>query len=180
MRTFLRGYSAVLAALATGALWVAGAGLVLMTAAIAWQVYGRYVLGSTPRYTEALSVMLMAWFIFLGAAVGVRERYHLGFDVLLYFLPPTGKMIFRSISDAVVMAFGAGMVIYGSQLSQGAWSATIPTLGVPGGLSYFPIIAGGGLVCLFTVERLLQRWSGLNPDDDPDNSDAGNAGLEKV
>ncbi|WP_404402102.1 TRAP transporter small permease [Pelagibacterium halotolerans] len=180
MQSFLRGYSAVLSVVTTVALWVAGAGLILMTAAVAWQVYGRYVLGSTPRYTEALSVMLMAWFIFLGAAVGVRERYHLGFDVLLYFLPRVGKMIFRSISDVVVMAFGIGMVVYGSQLSYAAWSATIPTLGVPGGLSYFPIVAGGGLVCLFTVERLLQRWTGLNPDDDPGDTDVGENGFEKV
>ena len=35
--------------------------------------------------------MLMSWFIFLGAAVGVRENYHLGFDVLLYVLPKGGK-----------------------------------------------------------------------------------------
>jgi hypothetical protein len=35
--------------------------------------------------------MLMSWFIFLGAAVGVRENYHLGFDVLLYVLPPAAS-----------------------------------------------------------------------------------------
>ena len=68
-------------------LWLAGIGLVLMTAFVAWQVFGRYVLNHSPSWTEPGSVMLMSWFIFLGAAVGVRENYHLGFDVLLYVLP---------------------------------------------------------------------------------------------
>lgn len=166
MNTMLTRLSAVFSRLATLALWVAGIGLVAMTVAVAWQVYGRYVLGSTPRYTEALSIMLMAWFIFLGAAVGVRERYHLGFDVLLYFVPLRAKSVLRTISDVVVFAFGFGMVVYGGQLAALNWSVTIPTLGLPGFMSFLPIITGGVLICLFTIERLLQRFAGLDPDGD--------------
>ncbi len=73
------------------ALWLAGVGLVLMTVFVAWQVFCRYVLNDSPSWTEPGSVMLMSWFIFLGAAVGVRENYHLGFDVLLYVLPKAAR-----------------------------------------------------------------------------------------
>src|SRR6056297_1090484 len=61
------------------ALWVAGAGLVLMTALIAAQVVWRYGLNDSIAWTEPASVMIMGWFIFLGAAVGIREGYHLSF-----------------------------------------------------------------------------------------------------
>lgn len=167
MQSVLRPFSAVLSVLSRLALWIAGIGLAAMTVLVAWQVFGRYVLNSTPRYTEASAIMLMAWFIFLGAAVGVRERYHLGFDVVLYFVPRRVKHILRSISDVVVFLFGAGMAFYGTQLAMHSWSAPIPTLGLPGGTSFFPLIAGGTLICLFSIERLLQRIAGLNPDDDP-------------
>jgi TRAP-type C4-dicarboxylate transport system permease small subunit len=166
VRAVLVRASRVLSTRSTMALWFSGICLVLMTVVVAWQVFGRYVLGRTPTYAEALSVTLMGWFIFLGAAVGVRERYHLGFDVLLYFLPARAKIILRAISDAAIFAFGFGMTYYGIQLAASAWSALVPTLGVPGGVSYFPIIVGGALVCLFTVERSLQRLAGMNPDDD--------------
>ncbi len=73
------------------ALYVAGIGLVLMTLMVGWQVFCRYVLNDSPSWTEPGAVMLMSWFIFLGAAVGVRENNHLGFDVLLYVVPPGGK-----------------------------------------------------------------------------------------
>jgi TRAP-type C4-dicarboxylate transport system permease small subunit len=58
-------------------LWVAGAGVVLMTIIIFLQVFVRYVLNSSVVWTEPGAVMVMGWFIFLGAAVGVREGYHL-------------------------------------------------------------------------------------------------------
>ena len=90
--------------------------------------------------------MLMSWFIFLGAAVGVRENYHLGFDVLLYVLPQGGKRVLRMISDLVVLAFGIGMIWYGSQLVALTWNATLPSLGISGGFDYLPLVAGGVLI----------------------------------
>jgi TRAP-type C4-dicarboxylate transport system permease small subunit len=110
--------------------------------------------------------MLMSWFIFLGAAVGIRENYHLGFDVLLYVLPKGGKKYLRTVSDLVVMAFAFGMVVYGMQLVQLSWPAKMPTLGVPEGSKYLPLVAGGALIVLFTLERLVLRWSGVDIDQD--------------
>ena len=53
-------------------LWVAGIGLVLMTVFVFAQVFYRYVMGTSLFWAEPASVMLMGWFIFLGAAVGVK------------------------------------------------------------------------------------------------------------
>ena len=155
----------VMAALSTLALWVAGAGLVAMTAIVAWQVFCRYVLNDSPSWTEQSAVMLMSWFIFLGAAVGVRENYHLGFDVLLYVLPKGGKRWLRMISDIVALGFGIGMIWYGSKLVALTWGSTVPSLGISGGWDYVPLVAGGGLVVLFTVERIVLRLSGSPIDD---------------
>ena len=149
------------------ALWISGIGLVLMTIFIAYQVFSRYVLNDSPSWTEAVSTMLMTWFIFLGAAVGVRERYHLGFDVLLLAANDRVRFIMRTASDLVVLAFGLGMIVYGMQLVIRTWDATIPILNVPGGFTYFPIVAGGVLICLFTLERVLLRFNGFDPDIEP-------------
>jgi len=153
------------AALSAASLWLAGLGLVLMTAFVAWQVFGRYVLNRSPSWTEPGSVMLMSWFIFLGAAVGVRENYHLGFDVLLYVLPKGGKKWLRMISDIVAFAFGIGMIWYGGQLVVLTWDSVLPSLGISGGWDYVPLVAGGVLVVLFTLERIVLRLSGVPIDD---------------
>ncbi len=152
----------VLGAVARLALWLSGAGLVAMTATVAWQVFGRYVLNHSPSWTEATSVLLMGWFIFLGAAVGIREGYHLSFDVLLYVLPERGQRIMHTVSDLVVIGFGLGMVIYGFKLAYGTWDATMPAIGLPEGFALLPVIIGGLLVVIFSLERIARRLAGLD------------------
>ncbi|WP_235911559.1 TRAP transporter small permease [Mesorhizobium xinjiangense] len=156
----------LLSGLSRLSLWLAGIDLVAMTGFVAWQVYGRYVLNDSPSWTEPASVMLMSWFIFLGAAVGIRENYHLGFDVLLYVVPRAGKRVLRMISDIVVFAFGAGMVWYGGQLVMLTWDSILPALGISGSFDYFPVVAGGLLVCLFSLERIVLRLSGVPVDNE--------------
>ena len=161
----LQSLARLMRALSWLSLWLAGIGLVLMTAFVAWQVFCRYVLNDSPSWTEPGSVMLMSWFIFLGAAVGVRENIHLGFDVLLYVLPKGGKRVLRMISDVVIFGFGIGMIWYGSQLVALTWNSTLPSLGISGAWDYIPLVAGGVLVCLFSLERIVSRIAGLPVDD---------------
>ncbi len=157
------------------ALYLSGAGLVLMTTLIAAQVFWRYVLNDSIAWTEPGSVMVMGWFIFLGAAVGVREGYHLSFDVLLMILPKRAKLICHSISDIVVIAFGGGMIWYGGQLIEKTARNTIPTLDISGAFDFLPLVGGGAMLIIFSLERLLRRAAGmptarfgetLPPDDD--------------
>ena len=167
MRERVLGAAKVLAVLSRLALWIATIGMLVMTAMVAWQVFARYVLNASPSWTEPASIMVMSWFIFLGAAVGVRENFHMGFDVLIHFLPGAGAWM-RAISDLAVLVFGVGMVVYGGQLMIQTWTATIPVLGLPGGFSYMPIAAGGVLMALFALERLCLRLAGAAVDHEPD------------
>ncbi len=157
----MKSLALALAVVSRIALWLSAIGLVLMTAFIAWQVFGRFVLNDTPTWTESLSVQLMGWFIFLGAAVGIREGYHLSFDILLYILPEQAKLWLYTASDLVVTAFAMGMAVYGLQLCIGTWGATIPNLGLPGGFDYMSVIAGGILMTIFSLERVARRLAGL-------------------
>ncbi len=155
-----------LSAVSTASLYIAGTGLVVMSVIVLWQVFLRYVLNHSNAWTELTAILIMSWFIFLGAAVGVRENYHLGFDVLLYVLPPGSKKILRSISDVVVLAFAFGMVWYGIALMRLQWSEVMPALGISGAFRYLPLAAGGALIALFSLERLVLRWSGVDVDKD--------------
>ena len=153
--------AAVTGHLARLALWVAGGGLVLMTALIAAQVFWRYVLNDSIVWTEPASVMIMGWFIFLGAAVGIREGYHLSFDVMLIVLPERARLFLHSLSDLAVAGFGGGMIWFGWQLAAKTAGNKLPSLGISGAFDFIPIVAGGVLVTLFSFERLARRAAGL-------------------
>ena len=157
----MRKVADVTAGIARVALWLAGIGLVLMTAFIAAQVFWRYVLNDSIVWTEPASVMIMGWFIFLGAAVGIREGYHLSFDVLLYVMPHGVKMVLFTISDIAVAAFGVGMAWYGWSLAARAFGNVMPSLGISDAWSFAPLVAGGALVVLFSIERIARRAAGL-------------------
>ncbi len=161
MQDTLKGIARTTAVMARIALWLSGTGLVLMTAFIAVQVFFRYVLNDSQSWTEPASVMIMGWFIFLGAAVGIREGYHLSFDVLLYVLPDRVKLMLHSVSDVVVVAFGFGMIWYGAQLAEKTAANKLPSLGISGAFDFLPLVAGGVLVVLFSLERLARRAAGL-------------------
>lgn len=156
----------VLSALSTGSLYVAGIGLVAMSLIVLWQVFLRFVLNWNNSWTELTAILIMSWFIFLGAAVGVRENYHLGFDVLLYVLPEGSKKVLRTLSDVVVLAFATGMIIYGIDLMRLQWGERMPALGISGAFRYLPLAAGGVLIALFSVERIVLRWAGVDVDKD--------------
>lgn len=165
MSTHLKSSLPILTRLNTLVLYIAGIGLVFMTAIVAWQVFCRYILNDSPSWSEPGAVILMSWFIFLGAAVGVRENNHMGFDVLLYVLPKAGKKWLRMISDVVIFAFGIGMIWYGISLVMLTWNTIMPALGISGAWDYAPLVGGGVLICIFALERIIARAMNLPVDE---------------
>ena len=155
MLSFMRAVRPVLDRVSTIALYIAGFGMVVMTVIIGWQVFARYVLNNTPSWSEPLSLHLMLWFILFGAAVGVRESVHLGLDIVRYMMPDWVQKIMDMMSLGFIVLFGIAMTWYSILLAAGTWSAPIPVLGWPGGVDFFPMIAGGVLITLFSLERFI-------------------------
>lgn len=141
------------------AILISAIGLVGMTLTVSWQVFGRYILNDSPTWGEPISIQLMGWFILLGSAVGIRENYHLGFDVLRMAVSPFVARIMETVSMLVVLIFGVAMAYYGMQLVIGTWTATLPVLGWPGGTDFMPIVAGGILIVIFCLEQFYAIWA---------------------
>ncbi len=134
---------------------LAAAGLVAMTVIVGWQVLGRYVLGSSPSWTEQAAQVLMIWFAFLAAAAGVREGFHIRIVAVEEMASPTVRRWIRRSASLAVAACGLVMLVLGGELVMRAWSHTIPSLGMSRGLAYLGLPIAGGLIILFEIERVL-------------------------
>ncbi len=163
MQAFTQILTRVAAKLSLAALMLAGAGLVAMTAMVAWGVFGRYVLNDTPTWVEAMALWLMAWFILLGAAVGVRESDHLGFEVGLALSPPPLRAALIVLTELLVILFGLAMLRYGVQLASGVWSDRMPIIGISRGWDYVPMATGGALIAFFAFEKLMLFVTKVKP-----------------
>lgn len=146
----------------------AAAGLVAMTVIVGWQVLGRYVLGSSPSWTEQAAQLLMIWFAFLAAAAGIREGFHIRIVTLEEAASPGIRRAMRVAADIIVGGCGLAMLVLGGELVARTWSHTIPSLGLSRGLAYLGLPISGGLIILFSLERILEELLGGVEGDEED------------
>ena len=139
---------------------IAGFALVLMTALMGYQVYGRYILNDTPTWVDPLSLLLVMVIAFLGAAVGVAENTHLAVSVFRSIVPARLRLIMVVLTDLAMAGFGAAMLWFGAELTIFKWSTLIPLIQWPEGLRSLPLTISGGLVLLFSLGHLIRLFLG--------------------
>ena len=143
------------------------AGILLTTAIVGWQVFGRNVLNSSPSWSEQLALTLMIWYVAFGAAAGVRDGFHIRIVALESAVPRPVARVMRLASEGLVGLMGCAMLVGGSTLVLRTWEHVIPSLGIPRGLAYLGLPLAGALIALFAVERVLEILAGEREGDDP-------------
>lgn len=135
----------------------AGIALVAIIVTFGWLVYGRYVLNNTPTWVEQLSLLLVSYITFLGAAVGVRRNSHLSIDFVREALPFVPRVVMRFLADIVMVVFGLCMAWEGLQLFSTNLERIIPMLGVAEGLRAIPMAICGVLTVVFCTFNIVMR-----------------------
>jgi TRAP-type transport system small permease protein len=147
------GFCRVLSVLMAGA-------LALIVILVFGNVFLRYAFNSGIAVSEELSRWLFVWMVFLGAVVAIREKGHLGTDMLISKLPLAGKKAAYAIGHLAMLA-----VCW--WLFQGAIEQTKINLGTTSAIMEAPVaifyasgvffsIAGATMLAL----NLLQLLSG--------------------
>ena len=91
--------------------------IALLLAAMVVLVFGnvvlRYAFNSGITVSEELSRWAFVWMTFLGAIVAVKENGHLGTDLLIGRLGPTGQKVCLAIAETLMLGC-AGLLFSGS------------------------------------------------------------------
>ena len=135
-------------------------GLLFIVVIVSWQVFGRYVLNSSPTWTESLSLIIVLYVTLLGAAVGVRDAGHIGLESLLVMAPEKMRQRIEFVIHVLVAGFGAAMVYNGLMLGESVISYKIPNLPVPEAARYAPLVLSGLLIILFSIEHIVALIDG--------------------
>jgi TRAP-type C4-dicarboxylate transport system permease small subunit len=152
--------------------------MALLLAAMCVMVFGnvvlRYLFKQGLTASDELSRLFFVWLTFVGAAVAIRERGHIGVDMLVRRLPPLGARL------CLVLAHGLMLWVVWLML-QGSWKQAMinlnvasPTLGFSMSLFYFAGVffaaTGAVLIAVDTVNLALGRTavSSLFLSDDPE------------
>lgn len=151
----LDAYTRICARIARACMWTSVFGLICLIIAVTLQIFGRHVLNSTPTWAESLALLLVLYVTMLGAAVGVRDAGHIGFESLLEALPPAGKRRMEIFIHALVCLFGVMMAWNCAILAESVADYMIPNLGISEGWKYLPATLSGGLIALFSIEHIV-------------------------
>lgn len=149
---------ALLDQLSRVALFIASGCIVAMTAIITYQVVARYVFNDSPAWSERLSLVLLAYLVFFGAAVGVHKKFHIRIEVLRNAVPARLGQVFEVTAHAAVAIAGLVMVVAGMELTTTLWAFAVPSLGIPRGLALLPLPIAGGLITLFSAAHLVAAF----------------------
>jgi TRAP-type C4-dicarboxylate transport system permease small subunit len=89
--------------IARGCMWLGIAGIVALICAVTWQVFGRYVLNSTPTWAESLALLVVLYVTMLGTAVGVRDAGHIGLESFLVLAPEGLRLKMEYLIQALIL-----------------------------------------------------------------------------
>ena len=131
-------------------------GLVVMTAVVGWQVFGRFILDNSPSWTEQTALLLMIWYVLFAAAAGVREGFHIRIALLDDLVGPRGVAALHRIINVLVALMGLAIAVYGAQLLWSVRDHVIPSLGLSRWVAYAPLPVSGLLMMIFAVENIFR------------------------
>jgi len=136
-------------------------GMVLLVVAVLYQVFGRYILNSTPTWAESSAVLLVLYVTMLGVAVGVHDAGHIGLESFLVLVPDGVRAKLEILIHVLVLLFGVAMAWNCGVLAESVMAYKLPTLGISEAFKYAPASLAGGLIALFSLEHIVALVRGI-------------------
>jgi TRAP-type C4-dicarboxylate transport system permease small subunit len=113
------------------------------------------VLNASPSWTEPVALTLMSVAALFGAAIAVRAESHFAFPTLVESSPKPVRALLKGVARLIALAFGVALAAFGGFLMLDSWSVPMAGAPFPEGVGHIGLCAGGALIALFALERLL-------------------------
>lgn len=117
----------------------------------------RYGFGQAVSWTEEVPRYLLIWVSFLGAAVCVLKREHVGFDVLFNALPKKMRRVLGAFLTLLIFGFGWIVFRYGIVFVQDFGSDLMETIPYTNYWYYPAMPISGFLIMLFSIKVFIDE-----------------------
>jgi TRAP-type C4-dicarboxylate transport system permease small subunit len=146
--------------------------LAAMTVIVFLQVFFRYVLNHPLSWPEETARMMIVWLSFLGAYMAMREKKHIGFNLLVKKLPLRTQAIINIVGKTLIVVFLLVVIKQGYFFAQKFLTMQMPYTGVSVGWFVYSVFPVSGIFMLFqAVSDLSQSVTLLQHGEKP--KDAG-------
>jgi TRAP-type C4-dicarboxylate transport system permease small subunit len=143
-----------------------GLALAIMVVLVFGNVVLRYAFNSGITVSEEVSRWLFVWLTFMGAVVALRERAHLGSDMLVSRLGLAGKKVCLVVGQ-LLMLYITWLLFQGSwQQVQINTDVQAPVTGASTAIFYFSGVVFAVSAALIILDDLLRVLTGRLSDDE--------------
>ncbi len=131
------------------------AAVVAMTVLVLVQVVLRYVFSVPLVWVEEMTVFLMIWMAFMGAALGVRRGSHIAMTILVDRLPARAARALFVASTIAIIAFCTVVAWQGVRLALSVAGQRSAALGLPMTVPYLIVPLGALLIILLACANIV-------------------------
>jgi len=152
--------TAINSRLSRWAMYIACFCLVGLLSVVVYGVVLRYVFNDAPPYVEQVALLLVISVAMFGAAAGVRDAGHIGLDSLVAMLAQRLQFWCGLAVCVFSILFGLLLLAGSVEMAISTYASTIPTLGLSEAFRYLPVVLGGTLIVVFSIEHLIAQVAG--------------------
>ena len=136
--------------------------LLLMIIITCYQVFLRYALNSPTSWSAELSLIFLAWFGYLGIALGIKDRSHLSIDFLYNKMNQKYKNILDTFFYICIVIFSCMMIINGHLLATVTIPQKLPATGISKALVYLTLVVAGILMIIYSIQNIINIFTESN------------------
>lgn len=141
--------------------------MAFMTVIIFWQVFARYVAGSSLSWSEELSRFLMIFMVLVGSSLALRDRKLIAVEIAQEVLKGKVKSFLIIITHLVSIVFYIILIVYGLRVAEKFGDQIAPGTHISMYFIYLSLPIGGVLLLLNSITCILEEFIGRKiPEED--------------
>ena len=132
--------------------------LAAMVVVVLIQVTGRYIFSVTPRWSEEMARQFMIIFSFIGIAIGVRDKIHIGLTIIVDSMKREIRLPIEVFSKLLIMLLGTMISLNMGLLFSRLKYNRLPGTGLPILIIYAFPTAIGILIALLAAYQIFDHF----------------------
>lgn len=121
---------------------------------VAYVVFGRFILHSTPAWGEESALICMVWFCLVSSTLAIRDNTHLRMEVIEMVLPAKVIKIIDNLNHVIVFLFALFLVVAGIKITALTALNVLPGIGLKASWLYAAVPVTGFTLIFAILEKV--------------------------
>lgn len=130
--------------------WLLGVMVVTIALLVLLQIFCRSFFNISLSWTTELSTFFFGWVVFLGSALGFKDKIHFSMDFSLKKLSPGLQKVLEFIDKLIITGFIGVLLKFGFDIMKMVQFQTSPAMGISMIFFYATVPVSGVLMLIYT------------------------------